>query len=72
MAMRVLREPDALPASDLVLRKIVAGPEADRSCSAQAVEAALERCRPYRAYAAVRLWSIASAANGSWNRQAAS
>jgi AraC family transcriptional regulator of adaptative response / DNA-3-methyladenine glycosylase II len=57
VSMRVLREPDALPAADLGLRKAISTPgEALRSASE--VEAALEGCRPYRAYAAMRLWSM--------------
>ena len=56
VAMRVLREPDALPAADLVLRKALAKPgEGPRH--AREVEAAFEDCRPYRAYAAIRLWA---------------
>jgi AraC family transcriptional regulator of adaptative response / DNA-3-methyladenine glycosylase II len=56
VSMRVLREPDALPADDLGLRKAVRAPGA-HPCSARQVEAMLESCRPFRAYAAVRLWS---------------
>jgi AraC family transcriptional regulator of adaptative response / DNA-3-methyladenine glycosylase II len=56
VAMRVLREPDALPSGDLGLRKAISevggAPRA-----AAAVEAVVEDCRPYRAYAAMRLWS---------------
>ena len=55
VAMRALREPDAFPASDLVLRKVLAagGPLP----SAAEVEARSEAWRPYRAYAALHLWS---------------
>lgn len=57
VAMRVLREPDALPASDLGLRKAISKPDEDLR-PASDVEAALEGCRPYRAYAAMRLWAM--------------
>ena len=57
VAMRVLREPDALPIGDLGLRKAItkAGekPRPERD-----VETTLEGCRPYRAYAAMRLWGL--------------
>ena len=55
--MRVLREPDALPAADLGLRKAISG-VGEKMRPAREVEAALEGCRPYRAYAAMRLWSM--------------
>lgn len=56
VAMRVLREPDALPAADLVLRKAISKAE-EKPRPASDVEKALESYRPYRAYAAIRLWS---------------
>jgi len=56
VAMRVLREPDALPAADLVLRKAISKPD-ERPRTASEVERTLESYRPYRAYAAIRLWS---------------
>jgi AraC family transcriptional regulator, regulatory protein of adaptative response / DNA-3-methyladenine glycosylase II len=56
VAMRALREPDALPASDLVLRVALGG----RSLTAAEVEARAERWRPWRAYAAVHLWTHAA------------
>jgi AraC family transcriptional regulator of adaptative response / DNA-3-methyladenine glycosylase II len=56
VAMRVLREPDALPAGDLVLRKAISKPD-EKPRPASEVERTLERYRPYRAYAAIRLWS---------------
>ncbi len=61
VAMRVLREPDALPAGDLVLRKAISKVDSERA-SASDVEKALEPFRPYRAYAAIRLWMAASSA----------
>ncbi|MBK7949046.1 MAG: DNA-3-methyladenine glycosylase 2 family protein [Deltaproteobacteria bacterium] len=56
LAMRVLREPDALPASDLGLRQAIT-PKGDSPRPAAEVERLLEPGRPYRAYAAIRLWS---------------
>jgi AraC family transcriptional regulator of adaptative response / DNA-3-methyladenine glycosylase II len=56
VAMRVLREPDALPAADLVLRKAISKPD-EKPRTASEVERALENYRPYRAYAVIRLWS---------------
>jgi AraC family transcriptional regulator, regulatory protein of adaptative response / DNA-3-methyladenine glycosylase II len=56
VAMRALREPDALPASDLVLRLALGG----RSLTAAEVEARAERWRPWRAYAAMHLWTHAA------------
>ena len=54
IAMRVLREPDAFPASDLGLRKAMATaaglPDPVR------LLATAETWRPWRAYAAMRLW----------------
>jgi AraC family transcriptional regulator of adaptative response / DNA-3-methyladenine glycosylase II len=48
IAMRVLRDPDAFPSTDLVLRRLLDGGDA-------------ERWRPWRAYAALHLWtSVAS------------
>ena len=57
VSMRVLREPDALPAADLGLRRAISTP-GEKLRPASDVEAALEGCRPYRAYAAMRLWSM--------------
>jgi AraC family transcriptional regulator, regulatory protein of adaptative response / DNA-3-methyladenine glycosylase II len=51
IAMRALRWPDAFPASDLVLRRN-AGAATPRELLQQA-----ERWRPWRAYAAMQLWS---------------
>lgn len=54
IAMRALREPDAFPASDLGLLRALATP-AGRPTPAQ-VLAIAEAWRPWRAYAALRLW----------------
>ena len=47
IAMRALGDPDAFPATDLVLKRALADAPADRS----------ESWRPWRAYAAMHLWS---------------
>lgn len=57
VAMRVLRASDALPVGDLGLRKAVSK-SASKPGSAGEVEKALEGCRPYRAYATMRLWAL--------------
>jgi AraC family transcriptional regulator of adaptative response / DNA-3-methyladenine glycosylase II len=51
VAMRALRWPDAFPAGDLVLRKAL-GVATERACEARAAA-----WRPWRAYAALYLWS---------------
>jgi AraC family transcriptional regulator of adaptative response / DNA-3-methyladenine glycosylase II len=51
VAMRACRERDAFPASDLGIRHALDEPDV------RAVEARAERWRPWRAYAAVHLWS---------------
>ena len=56
VAMRVLGEPDALPVGDLGLRKALAAKGAEEPVSRALVGKRLEGCRPYRAYAAMRLW----------------
>lgn len=48
LAMRALRDPDALPAGDLGLRRALGGAD---------VAAAADRWRPWRAYGAMRLWT---------------
>lgn len=47
IAMRVLRDPDAFPATDLVIKRSLQGDDA-------------ESLRPWRAYAAMYLWKSAS------------
>ena len=54
IAMRAMREPDAFPASDLGLRKAVGGGE---SVPARVVAERAEGWRPWRAYAALHLWT---------------
>jgi len=55
VAMRAMREPDAFPAGDLVVRR-----ERGPSLSGAALWARAERWRPWRAYAAVYLWRAAA------------
>jgi AraC family transcriptional regulator, regulatory protein of adaptative response / DNA-3-methyladenine glycosylase II len=54
IAMRALRDPDAFPASDLVLRNALGG-----LSPAEALTRA-EAWRPWRAYAAMHLWAAAT------------
>jgi DNA-3-methyladenine glycosylase II len=56
IAMRALREPDAFPAGDLGLRRALAGP-GKRPPSARALIDRAEAWRPWRAYAAMHLWT---------------
>lgn len=51
IAMRAANEPDAFPASDLALRK------AAGNVTQKALEARAEQWKPWRAYAALHLWS---------------
>lgn len=55
IAMRALRDRDAIPLSDLGLRRALERLGADARPAAVAAEA--ERWRPYRAYAAMHLWA---------------
>ncbi len=57
VAMRALRDPDAFPAGDLVLRNALGG------ISARELLARAEAWRPWRAYAAMHLWTATVAAN---------
>jgi AraC family transcriptional regulator, regulatory protein of adaptative response / DNA-3-methyladenine glycosylase II len=54
IAMRALREPDAFPSSDLALLRALA------LSTSRALEQRVQSCRPWRAYAAMYLWRIAS------------
>ena len=65
VAMRALGEPDAFPSSDLGLLRAL-----DLN-SARELERRAEAWRPWRAYAAVHLWNIASGFKNS-NRRASS
>jgi AraC family transcriptional regulator of adaptative response / DNA-3-methyladenine glycosylase II len=59
IAMRQLREPDAFPAADVGLMRALAGPDGPRPTPAALLERA-ERWRPWRAYAALHLWTSLS------------
>ena len=63
IAMRQLREPDAFPAADVGLMRALAGPDAVRPSPAQLLDRA-ERWRPWRAYAALHLWTSLSHPTG--------
>ena len=56
IAMRALREPDAFPCGDLGLRKALAD-GAESPATDRALRDAAEAWRPWRAYAAMALWS---------------
>lgn len=68
IAMRALGEPDAFPASDLVLRKALSngGP----ILSARALLKRAEAWRPWRAYAAIALWLRGGIVEASAEEQA--
>ena len=61
VAMRVLKNPDAFPATDLALLKALAAPE---RVSAKTLLARAEQWRPWRAYAALLLWQAAPGSGG--------
>jgi AraC family transcriptional regulator, regulatory protein of adaptative response / DNA-3-methyladenine glycosylase II len=58
IAMRALRWPDAFPASDLAIRKALGG------VTAKQAVARAESWRPWRAYAALHLWTSLSQGGG--------
>ncbi|MBV8452455.1 MAG: DNA-3-methyladenine glycosylase 2 family protein, partial [Deltaproteobacteria bacterium] len=65
IAMRALREPDAFPAADVGLLRALADSHGRRPTPAELVARA-EQWRPWRAYAAMYLWTVdLKAANGS-------
>ena len=61
VAMRVLKNPDAFPASDLGLLKAIAAPE---RVTPATLKARAENWRPWRAYAALLLWHSAPGSGG--------
>ncbi len=67
IAMRQLREPDAFPTGDIGLMRAMAGPDGQRPTAA-ALQARAEAWRPWRAYAALHLWTAETPAD---DRQAA-
>jgi len=56
IAMRVLRVPDAFPASDLGLRRALS--QGSELVGSREVAARAEAWRPWRAYAAMHLWEL--------------
>ena len=56
IAMRQLREPDAFPAADVGLMRALRTPEGTRPNAPEMLRLA-ERWRPWRAYAALHLWT---------------
>jgi AraC family transcriptional regulator of adaptative response / DNA-3-methyladenine glycosylase II len=56
IAMRALREPDAFPAGDLGLRRALV--TEGETMTARALATKAEAWRPWRAYAAMRLWTV--------------
>jgi AraC family transcriptional regulator of adaptative response / DNA-3-methyladenine glycosylase II len=62
IAMRELREPDAFPAADIGLMRALAD-ETGRRPSPAELSARAEAWRPWRAYAALHLWSSEASAN---------
>jgi len=54
IAMRVLGEPDAFPGGDLIVRRMTG------NLSARALDRRSDRWRPWRAYAVMLLWQMAS------------
>lgn len=56
VALRALGEPDAFPNGDLALRRAASQP--GKTLSPRALEQRAEPWRPWRAYAALHLWSL--------------
>jgi AraC family transcriptional regulator of adaptative response / DNA-3-methyladenine glycosylase II len=59
VALRALGEPDAMPAGDLVLRRLAA--PAQRLLSARELEERARAWQPWRGYAVMQLWRVAAA-----------
>jgi AraC family transcriptional regulator of adaptative response / DNA-3-methyladenine glycosylase II len=64
VAMRALREPDAFPAGDVGLQRALADARGVRP-SPQVLLARAEAWRPWRAYAALHLWTADAAATSA-------
>lgn len=61
VAMRALGQPDAFPASDLVIRQVLGRTQDDgRALRPRDCEARSQAWRPWRAYAAIHLWHLAA------------
>lgn len=63
IAMRALKDPDAFPHSDLGLLRALDAPDRDRMKPAE-LKARAEAWRPWRAYAALLLWSSGANSGG--------
>ncbi len=61
IAMRALRDPDAFPAADVVIRRMLTEPGGTRPTPAAVVRRA-EAWRPYRSLATIHLWTAAALA----------
>ena len=59
VAMRALGDPDAFPATDLVVKRMLAAEAPDRPA----------RWRPWRAYAAMHLWQLAATTSSTTKEQ---
>jgi AraC family transcriptional regulator of adaptative response / DNA-3-methyladenine glycosylase II len=68
VALQGLGEPDAFPASDLVLRRMAA--DGAPPLTAPALEARAEAWRPWRGYAVLHLWRAAEVAGADDDRSA--
>jgi AraC family transcriptional regulator, regulatory protein of adaptative response / DNA-3-methyladenine glycosylase II len=64
VAMRALKNADAFPSGDLVLRRLAG------NCNARALNTRSERWRPWRAYAVMLLWQSANDKTTSSRRKA--
>jgi len=63
VAMRVLKNPDAFPTADLALLKAF-DDDAGQRISSASLQSRAEKWRPWRAYAALLLWSSLSGSGG--------
>jgi AraC family transcriptional regulator of adaptative response / DNA-3-methyladenine glycosylase II len=63
VAMRALKNPDAFPAADLGLLRAFDSPDGERLRPAE-LKSRAENWRPWRAYAALLIWSSACGAGG--------
>jgi AraC family transcriptional regulator of adaptative response / DNA-3-methyladenine glycosylase II len=70
IALRALREPDAFPAADIGLQRALADANGVRPSSA-ALLARAEAWRPWRAYAALHLWTTPNPETGARHDRAA-
>jgi AraC family transcriptional regulator of adaptative response / DNA-3-methyladenine glycosylase II len=70
IALRALREPDAFPAADIGLQRALADAAGTRP-STGALLARAEAWRPWRAYAALHLWTAPSQPPGADHARAA-